>query len=232
MSTHEIKHIVAPYIVVVVVALLYTLYTATPTHPENTTITFNTPTRNEDTELQHFQNSDFYRTIIDNNLFRPLGWTPPRPTEPYRLIGTLLPRSETTPPKAIIQTTTGEKTYIVTTGEPLDASTKVISIESKSVTLSTNGQQRTLHLNTAVYLNASAATRKPIRTTETPHRLRPIEAPVNRARPAEITTLPNPKPTSTHRGAPLSDWESRDGQAIPVGDARLKNPQKWGLHRR
>ena len=31
--------------------------------------------------------SDFYRTIIDNNLFRPLGWTPPRPIEPYRLIG-------------------------------------------------------------------------------------------------------------------------------------------------
>ena len=28
-----------------------------------------------------------YRLIIENNLFRPLGWTPPRPTEPYRLIG-------------------------------------------------------------------------------------------------------------------------------------------------
>lgn len=31
----------------------------------------------------------YYRTIIENNLFRPLGWTPPRPVEPYRLIGAL-----------------------------------------------------------------------------------------------------------------------------------------------
>ena len=30
----------------------------------------------------------YYRTIIDNNLFRPLGYrTPPRPIEPYRLLG-------------------------------------------------------------------------------------------------------------------------------------------------
>ena len=34
------------------------------------------------------------RTIIDNNLFRPLGWTPPRPKEPYRLLGTLLPTDD------------------------------------------------------------------------------------------------------------------------------------------
>ena len=89
----------------------------------------------------------YYRTIIDNNLFRPLGWTPPRPIEPYRLLGTILPRSEThTPPKAIIQTTAGQKTYIVSTGDKLDASTRLVSIQGKSVRLSTNGKQRTLHL--------------------------------------------------------------------------------------
>ena len=60
-----------------------------------------------------FDSEAFYRTIIDNNLFRPLGWTPPRPIEPYRLIGTILPRSANTPPKAIIQTTTGNQTHIV-----------------------------------------------------------------------------------------------------------------------
>ena len=26
--------------------------------------------------------SDFYRTIVDNNLFRPLGWTPPARSNP------------------------------------------------------------------------------------------------------------------------------------------------------
>ena len=89
----------------------------------------------------------FKRTIIDNNLFRPLGWTPPRPTEPYRLIGTILPRSEThTPPKAILQTTAGHQTYIVTLGSNIDANTQVVDIQSKQVTLSTQGRQRTLML--------------------------------------------------------------------------------------
>ena len=93
-----------------------------------------------------FDSVSYYRPIIKYNLFRPLGWTPPRPVEPYRLIGTLLPRSENTPPRAILQSTAGQKTYIVTTGEKIEASTEVVSIESKQVTLSTNGQQRTLHL--------------------------------------------------------------------------------------
>lgn len=88
----------------------------------------------------------FYQTIIDNNLFRPLGWRPPRPIEPYRLIGTKLATDTNAPPQAIIQTTAGEKTYIVLVGDSLDAETEVVLIESKSVTLSTNGQQRTLHL--------------------------------------------------------------------------------------
>lgn len=93
-----------------------------------------------------FDSVAYYQTIIENNLFRPLGWRPPVPREPYRLLGTVVARDADTPPQAIIESTTGETTYIVTTGEPLDASTEVVSIESKSVTLSTNGQQRTLHL--------------------------------------------------------------------------------------
>lgn len=93
-----------------------------------------------------FDAEAFKRTIIDNNLFRPLGWTPPRPIEPYRLLGTLLPRDANTPPQAIIESSTGKKTYIVSLGETLDASTEVVSIAAKQVRLSTDGQQRTLHL--------------------------------------------------------------------------------------
>ena len=99
-----------------------------------------------DAEAFKFDAEAFKRTIIENNLFRPLGWTPPRPIEPYRLIGTILPRSENTPRKAIIQSTAGNTTYIVFSGERLDADTEVVSIASKQVVLSTNGQQRTLKL--------------------------------------------------------------------------------------
>ena len=93
-----------------------------------------------------FDSEAFYRTIIDNNLFRPLGWTPPRPQEPYRLLGTILPRDANTPPQAILQSTTGHQTYIVTLGSNLDADTQVVDIQSKQVTLFTQGQQRTLML--------------------------------------------------------------------------------------
>ena len=78
-----------------------------------------------------FDSVAYYRTIIDNNLFRPLGWRPPRPIEPYRLIDTKLATDANTPPQAIIQSTAGEKTYIVTTGETLDASTEVVAIQHK-----------------------------------------------------------------------------------------------------
>ena len=101
----------------------------------------------------HFQSSnlpptqsDFYRTIIDNNLFRPLGWTPARPVEPYRLLGTILPRDGHTPPQAILQATATHKTHIVTTGDSLDADTEVVEIQAKQIRLETAGQQKTLHL--------------------------------------------------------------------------------------
>ncbi|MDD9973461.1 MAG: hypothetical protein OXU27_05615 [Candidatus Poribacteria bacterium] len=97
-------------------------------------------------EAFKFDAEAFKRTIVENNLFRPLGWTSPRPIEPYRLIGTILPRSENTPRKAIIQSTAGNTTYIVFSGERLDADTEVVSIESKQVVLSTKGQRRTLKL--------------------------------------------------------------------------------------
>ena len=93
-----------------------------------------------------FDSASYYRPILEYNIFRPLGWTPPRPREPYRLIGTILPRSTNRLPQAIIETTAGKKRYIVSVGDPLDAETEVVSIEGKAVTLSTNGQQRTLHL--------------------------------------------------------------------------------------
>ncbi|MYB94377.1 hypothetical protein F4054_19825 [Candidatus Poribacteria bacterium] len=62
------------------------------------------------------------------------------------MIGTKLSRDGNTPPQAILQSTAGQQTYIVSIGENLDAETEIVSIEGKQVVLSTNGQQRTLHL--------------------------------------------------------------------------------------
>ena len=91
--------------------------------------------------------SDFYRTIIDNNLFRRLGWRPPRPIEPYRLLGTLIPRDEKSKAQAILQKTPAGRTYIIMIGDQLDTDTTLIDIQPKLVILEKAGLQRNLTLN-------------------------------------------------------------------------------------
>lgn len=94
-----------------------------------------------------FQNTDFCRIIIANNLFRPLGWKPPRPRRPYRLLGTIIPTDGNEVfPQAIVQATLGSKTHIVTIGEKLDKDTTVTDIQHTQVTLQKEGQRTTLTL--------------------------------------------------------------------------------------
>ncbi|MDD9972762.1 MAG: hypothetical protein OXU27_02095 [Candidatus Poribacteria bacterium] len=184
-----------------------------------------------------FDSESYYRAIIDNNLFRPLGWTPPRPKEPYRLLGTIVSPDADTPPQAILQTTVGNTTRIVVTGEKLDPDTEVVDIQPKQVTLSTKGQQRTLKLNAALWLNTSHANRFPVRrsppaptareTTDTYRRTG-----FSKSRTPAPTTIRAKEIPVTHQYAPLSEWQTPEGHPIRIGDARLKNPKKWGLRRR
>jgi len=136
--------------------------TADSLQPKNETLTettlpfsprvFRKPFSTPQETLKDFQSSDFYRTLIDNNLFRPLGWRAARPTEPYRLIGTLIPTDDQTPRQAIVQRTTTQSTDTVTIGETLDTGTTVVDIQPKQVTLEKDGHQRTLTLNTTPLL--------------------------------------------------------------------------------
>lgn len=99
----------------------------------------------------HFQDTQFYSVIIKNNLFRPLGWTPSRPKNYYRLLGTLIPKDRDTPRKAILQATVGDTTYTVRIGERLGEYT-LINIRPKQVTLEKDGQTQTLKLNTSLWI--------------------------------------------------------------------------------
>lgn len=97
-------------------------------------------------EIVRFQNTDFYHTIIDNNLFRPLGWTPSRPVSLYRLLGTLVSGATDTVwvSKAIIAVR-GE-VRVVEIGDSLDSETKVLGIDRHSVLLETAGKEQVLTL--------------------------------------------------------------------------------------
>ena len=104
------------------------------------------------TESVRFEDTDFYRTIIDNNLFRPLGWTPPRPVSPYRLLGTLVSGATDAVwvSKAIIAVR-GE-VRVVEIGDSLDSETKVLGIDRHSVLLETAGKEQVLTLPTGEVL--------------------------------------------------------------------------------
>ena len=100
------------------------------------------------TEPVRFEDTDFYRTIIDNNLFRPLGWTPPRPVSPYRLLGTLVSGATdgVWVSKAIIAVR--GQVRVVEIGDSLDSETKVLGIDRHSVLLETAGKEQILTLPT------------------------------------------------------------------------------------
>ena len=88
------------------------------------------------------ENIAFYKTIIDHNLFRPLGWIPPNNEPAYSLVGTAV-----NPNGAISQATLLEKRsnryHFVTVGTKLGDMT-VTDIQAKKVILDKTGETVTL----------------------------------------------------------------------------------------
>ena len=117
-----------------------------PVNSKSTEFPFDSTQPRRKTEPVRFQDTDFYRTIIDNNLFRPLGWTPARPVAPYRLIGTLVSGATdgVWVSKAIIAVR-GE-VRVVEIGDSLNAETQVLGIDRHSVLLETAGKEQVLSL--------------------------------------------------------------------------------------
>lgn len=145
---------------ILILPILFANIQHQPATPTNETSTVKTPRNTTerprfikapDAEVP-FQEAEFYRTIIDNNLFRPLGWRPTPPRDSFQLLGTRIPTDERTSPQAIIQATTKSKTYILTPGDALSKDTTLIEIQPKQVTLEKAGHRRTLKLSTTLWL--------------------------------------------------------------------------------
>lgn len=149
MSTKHLKPIVFISLGVIFLLVLC-VQTQTPARPKRRTAARQQVQSGQISDLdtlRQFQNSAFYRMIIDNNLFRSLGWRPPRPKEPYLLLGTLIPTSGKSKAQAIVQHIPSGTTHTLATGGTLDTNTTLVDIQPKQITLSTNGQHRTLRLS-------------------------------------------------------------------------------------
>ena len=104
-------------------------------------------------EIDFGENAAFYKVIIDNNLFRPLGWTPPKNEPAYSLIGTAVGADG-----ALSQATLLEKRsnryHFVTIGTKLGDIT-VKDIQAKQVTLENAGKPVTLKAGELQFLTTA-----------------------------------------------------------------------------
>ena len=112
---------------------------------------------NQNPENQSRARTDafFYRVIVKNNLFRPLGWQVPRNEPKYALIATLI-GSHGEIAKALLMENASNQTYYVTTGEQIGEAT-VEKIESRQVRLNISGEILTLKVPSAQFLGAKAS---------------------------------------------------------------------------
>ncbi len=90
------------------------------------------------------RNRDFYRVIVENNLFRPLGWRPPKREPEYALVATWIESGGETA-KALLVERRSKKTYYAAIGERVGNAT-IENIESKRVDLKISGKRVTLNL--------------------------------------------------------------------------------------
>lgn len=95
----------------------------------------------------------FYNTIIENNIFAPLGYKPPVRTPSYRLIGTQIPNGREIEATAILQETTGQKrVYIANIGTKIDEETIIMDIQEKQIILKKGKRRIPLRMNTSIFL--------------------------------------------------------------------------------
>ena len=99
------------------------------------------------------ENAAFYKTIIDHNLFRPLGWTPPNNEPAYSLLGTKAVDANGAISQATLLEKRSNRHHFVTIGTKLGDIT-VKDIQAEQVTLDKAGETITLKIGELQLLTA------------------------------------------------------------------------------
>ena len=96
---------------------------------------------------------DFYRVIVENNLFRSLGWRRPKRDPEYALIGTWI-ESNGAIAKALVMERRSNELYYVSVGEKVGEAT-VETIEGNQISLNVSGKVQTLKTDSMQFLAGS-----------------------------------------------------------------------------
>jgi len=95
--------------------------------------------QNRGEKVDFGENAAFYKTIVDHNLFRPLGWTPPNNEPAYSLVGTKAVDANGAISQATLLEKRSNRYHFVTVGTKLGDMT-VKDIQAKQVTLDKAGE--------------------------------------------------------------------------------------------
>ncbi len=101
----------------------------------------------------------FYKVVIDNNLFRPLGYRRAKPGPPFDLIATVVARTSGGS-KALIRSNADRQVYYVGVGEEF-ADAKVEMIEPLKVKVFRHGKSQEFRASTGGFLGGGGDDRKP-----------------------------------------------------------------------
>ena len=111
------------------------------------------------------ESPDFYRTIVDNNIFRPLGWRPPNKEPEYKFVGTSVDSKNGAKLEAYVREQRSNKFYMVTIGDKVgDAVVKEIS--EKEIILDKDGETITLRGGNMQFLKAGGSSRSSSRSND------------------------------------------------------------------
>ncbi len=120
--------------------------------------------QNRSNKEESKENPDFYRTIIDNNIFRPLGWRPPNKEPEYAFVGTSVEKNGRKS-EAYVQERRSNKFYIATIGDKVgDAVVK--EIKEKEIILDKDGETITLRRGNMQFLRAGGSSRSASRSSD------------------------------------------------------------------
>ena len=95
------------------------------------------PKKNKHTDSKN--TDEFYKPIIDNNIFRRLGWKPPKKPVEYILYGTASTKDENKS-KAYIYETQSKRLHTVKVGDSIGKA-KITEIREKQVKMDKDGKE-------------------------------------------------------------------------------------------
>ncbi|MDE0634787.1 MAG: hypothetical protein OXI43_02890 [Candidatus Poribacteria bacterium] len=123
---------------------------ATPSEKKPVEVRFVKSYPNKDINTSSKTSNEFYQLIVDNNIFRPLGWHPPKKTPQYTLIGTTI-SSNGSDAKAFILERRSNQFHTVKVGETI-GNVSIKKILPKKVILQEEGKETVLQCGKLQFL--------------------------------------------------------------------------------